>query len=439
MKILYISYLFAPMNIIGAVRPTKVVDGLSKKGYIVDVVTAEDATLKMDGLKVPNGLNNVYKIKKRGFFKLLADIPKRLMRTGATTPLISGSPKTTTVPAKRSFKRRIRSILSQTFLHFDFLAFLSGFKKACKAGKIGRDYDVIYTSYGPLSTLLCGIYAKKKMSSAKWICEFRDPVVTDVLVKEFRGLYTRIQAKACRLADKIIAVSNGYVERICGNNHREKTYMIPNGYDLGDKPVLLTDSDTDKLNLTYVGVLYLGRRDLSPIFLALKELIDENKIEKEKIVFNYAGVESSVATAQAAKFGLDDIVVDHGVLNREACLELQMRSHFLLLATWNDKNEYGVFPGKVLEYMLIGKPIISLTCGDLAGGEITRVIREGNFGFAYEEATHSQDSVALKKYLENLYNSWVETGIINFEPQKDVLDRYNYENIIERIEALIIE
>lgn len=427
------------MNIIGAVRPTKVVDALSKKGYTIDVAMGVDEAIKMDGLPVPNGINRLYKIEKRGVFKMVLDLLAPL-RGGVKSPSnasAGGNTSSQEEKAKSNVKQRIRAILSQLFNHFGFLAFLTGFKRMWKNGGVSGDYDVVYTSYGPLSSLLCGMYVKKKSPSVKWICEFRDPVVTDVLVKEFRVHYGYIQSKACSMADEIIAVSNGYVERICGENHKEKTHMIPNGYDLNDKPSSLADIKSDKLNLTYVGVLYSGKRDLSPVFLALKELIDENKIKKEKIAFNYAGLESSVALAQASRYGLEDVVVDHGVLDRKTCLELQMNSHFLVLATWNDKNEYGVFPGKVLEYMLIGKPIVSLTCGNLPGGEVTHVIREGEFGVAYEEATHTKDIASLKEYLQKLYNSWLETGIIEFNPRKDVLDRYNYENIIKRIEGLI--
>ena len=38
-RILIISELFYPQNVIGALRPTKIREYLIKKGYIVDVIT----------------------------------------------------------------------------------------------------------------------------------------------------------------------------------------------------------------------------------------------------------------------------------------------------------------------------------------------------------------------------------------------------------------
>lgn len=437
MKILFISYLFAPMNIIGAVRPTKIVDGLVKDGYIVDVVTsAEDKTIKSDGLSVPTQINNVYKIKKSGMFSFLAEIPKKLKKGGAKQPVASESTGVAKTSWKTELKKEIRGFLFQLFLHFDFLSFLKGFKDALKSGSIQRDYDVIYTSYGPLSSLLCGMYAKKKMPSSKWICEFRDPVVNVVLSKSFRSYYGRIQNKACRRADEIIAVSNGYVERICGSTYHEKAHMIPNGYDLKDKPENCKIS-SDAIELAYVGILYGGKRDLSPLFSAIRELIDENKIEPDKIIFNYAGVEFPVVKKQASQYGVERILKDYGVLARADCLDLQMSSHALVLSTWNDENEYGVFPGKFLEYMLMGKPIISVVDGNLKNSEVTQVIKEGNLGCSYESANRELDFPELKKFVYRLYSDTISGSGFKFSPSQEVLDRYNYDNIIRSIEALL--
>ena len=45
---------------------------------------------------------------------------------------------------------------------------------------------------------------------------------------------------------------------------------------------------------------------------------------------------------------MQDIVKSVGKIPRKECLELQFTSDMLVLSTWNNKGEEGVFPGKFL-------------------------------------------------------------------------------------------
>lgn len=114
-----------------------------------------------------------------------------------------------------------------------------------------------------------------------------------------------------------------------------------------------------------------------------------------------------------------------------------MNSDMLVLSTWNEKGEEGVFPGKFLEYMLIGKPIVSVVDGNIPESEVKQVMTEGNFGVTYEAANSTEDFALLKEYIKKQYDKVTNGENVEFEPNKDVLDRYNYENIMQRIEDLI--
>jgi hypothetical protein len=301
-----------------------------------------------------------------------------------------------------------------------------------------NEYDAVFSTYGPLSSLFCGMYYKKTHPNTKWICDFRDPVLVKYVTWCFKPLYRYFEVSACKKADYIVSVSNGYLERICRGKYSDKAFMIPNGYDEEDREESAgAEPLSDKLNITYVGALYGGDRDMSPLFKAIGELIAEKSIEQDKICVNYAGKECSIFKEQASKHGMQDIVVDFGSLSRKECLKFQFSSDLLLLCTWNEKAEYGVFPGKFLEYMLIGKPIISITNGDVAGSEVTNVVREGDFGIAYETAADETDFPMLKEYIKKVYDEWVQNKKVDFSPKQEVLDRYNYKTIIKRIEDLI--
>lgn len=420
-KILIVSDFFFPSAEIGAVRPSKIAKRLTADGYRVDVFTrypigknADEYCTETFSFQKGSSLNvkQTEKVaEKTGVKKLLFEkfnfLYKKLLK----------------IKSAAQTNRRNKQMLEA------FKAFVA---------KNPRDYDVIFTTFGPLGSLLCGLYYKKKFPDVRWICDFRDPAVVSQC-----GVFTKVtrrikEQQSCKLADEIVTVSNGYLKRICGDKYTEKRHMIPNGYDCADM-VYSSEKTANpgRLDLVYVGAFYGFMRDLRPVFRAVKELIDEGIADKDKIRINYAGSDSRMFMEQAKASGVQDIIVTHGVLAREECLKLQFGSDMLLLSTWNTEKECGVFPGKLLEYMLIGKPIVTTVTGDVPDSEVAQVIREGNLGIVYEEANGREDFTKLKEYILTQYNQKMSGEGIEFTPDQSVLDRYNYDTIIGRIEALI--
>ena len=186
-----------------------------------------------------------------------------------------------------------------------------------------NNYDAILTTFGPVSSVLIGLKLKEIYPSINWICDFRDSMnvkETSILLRPFMWY---LQQKACKKADHIVAVSNGYIERICGDKYTTKRHMIPNGYDKSD--LLNFQSQMlckDKLHITYVGALYEGKRKISPLFKVIRELIDENLLSIDDICFDYAGRDSACLYEQANYYNLKSVIVNHGLLSRQECLVL---------------------------------------------------------------------------------------------------------------------
>lgn len=418
-KILIISYLFAPNNDIGAVRPSKIAGLLAHRGHTVDVISY--GMKGNDSFPLPDNIHEHYMMSNQQFCIPCKSISEKSRRKRSNTLV-------------QSVKQHYRTSL----LLKNGKQFVDYCKKLYKGKLVEQQYDILITSFGPPASLQCGLFIKKLSPHIKWLCDFRDPIVTEDSPLLYLPYYKHLQSKACRVADHIVAVSNGYLRRICGNKYMSKRHMIPNGYDTAD--IAISEScipPTDLLHITYVGALYEGKRKITPLFRALRELANEGKVDLNKICFDYAGGDGAFLCAQADEFGFGSIVHDHGVLPRNECLKLQFSSHLLVLSTWNNRGEEGVFPGKFLEYMLIGKPIISITDGNLPNSEVTSVMREGRLGVAYETARANEDFSQLKQYVYACYTEWAQKGSITFEPVQEVLDRYNYDHIIKQIEGLI--
>lgn len=425
-RILLISDLFYPNNIIGGLRPTKIAKALTARGWQVDVFTRYKVDPK--------------ELSENGICSHLYGVDEIPQPEPPREPGFLGRIKKNIKQNHPALFSHLKKITDYTFYRDtvrDADRMKAELQKRMQAPDFPK-YDAVISTFGPLSSVVCGLFFKEAHPEVNWICDFRDPMVSKHLPHVFRKKFGLCQEEACRKADSIVAVSNGYLERICKGRYSEKSYMIPNGYDLHDfQSAEDVKKSTDRFTISYVGALYGGDRDLTPMFRAVSELIQEGIMEPKHLNIAYAGDEADVFKAQAQKFRVQDLVSDHGILPRRECLKLQFSSHMLVLSTWNDKSDYGVFPGKLLEYMLIGAPILSLTCGTLPDGEVTNVVREGQFGIAYEQVHDSVDYPALKAYLKTAYQQWATQGAIDFHPVSAVLDRYNYENIITAIENLL--
>lgn len=411
-RILIISELFYPKNAIGALRPTKIRKYLTKRGYTVDVITKSFA----ENDNIENG--QIWRIDAE------AD----------TFECVPAAPRSSDRGLVKELKRAKRTLISikRTKLYCrDVLRFIDTHSVQV------LEYDAVFTTFGPISSIFIGLKLKKKYPKIKWLCDFRDPMVVEEVSVFLKPYMRALQNRACRNADKIISVSNGYLKRICHGKYVDKSYMIPNGYDSGDLSLIRQTYSDGLLRFAYVGSLYEGKRKVSPLFQILRNLIDDGEISAEKICFDYAGNDYYFLAEQAKEYNLEGVLVNRGKLSRDDCLRLQAEASFLVLCTWNNKGEEGVFPGKFLEYMLFNKPIIALVDGNIADSEVAMVMREGNLGVVYEEKNSESDYAEMKKYFLNTFSEFYTTGKIEFLPSENVLNRYDYGNIATKIEELI--
>lgn len=420
-KVLIVSDFFFPSANIAAVRPSKIAKRLTADGYCVDVFTRYPI-----GEGADEYCNKCFSFQSGSALEIMKK-EDSAERTGAKKILFEkfNFLYISLLKIKSSLQTKRKN--EQMFEAFkDFVA------------KNPQNYDAIFTTFGPVGSLLCGMYYKKKFPDVKWICDFRDPAVVSQCGALKRFSRRLKEQKSCRMADEIVTVSNGYMKRICGDKYKDKRHMIPNGYDRADMEYSAEKTaEPGILTLAYVGIFYGFMRDLRPVFRAIKELSDEGLVDKTKIRINYAGTDNRTLFEQAKETSMEDIIVTHGVLAREDCLKLQFSSDLLILATWNTEKECGVFPGKLLEYMLIGKPIVTTVTGDVPDSEVAQVVREGKLGTVYEEVNGKEDFAKLKEYILKQYTLKVNGKELPFSPEQSVLDRYNYDTIIKRIEALI--
>jgi len=433
-KILVVSYLFAPISVIGAIRWSKMAKYLTRMGYEVDVITTsakapEDKMLVRDLQSIPNVIridHRKHKYDETVYFKDLQ-----------TAAAIKKAAEKGRKPLSRRIKdaiwhcaplKKITSIYVAGQDYGRSKDFFNQAKKYIKKNLDMSSYSAAICSYGPTSGTMLALWLKKTYPDLPLIMDFRDPMITRVTPPAYKRIYTRLQNNICERADRLVCVADGYYDHICGDKYSEKRYTLSNGYDPEDytEAVLF---DEPRYSFAYTvgsGGMYGGRADFRPFYSVLAELIDEGKIDKKDVVFHHIGNDGELMREQAADFGLGDIVENHGRVPREQALGWQRSVRHLSLAIWNHRDDSGVFPGKLLEYMNAGCPMIGIVNGEIGGSNLRTIAEKGRFGIVYESVSHKADRRTLKEYLASDYARWKQGLAPDFQPDEDYIKSFSY-------------
>ena len=451
-RVLLVSYYYAPQNAIGAVRPTKLAKYLTRMGYEVTVLCGKPYSTARDPV-LANDMAGVHAVRAVRERSLLRWWKERGMQTSSTPTL----PERAALPAQGVSHEGMqakatayqtkpnssvpatppqsgKSKLDSLYLWLAFCAD-AAFARACVRELLlmGEHYDVVISSYGPLSVHTIARWAKRLGIAQRWIADFRDEAT--VPFSWLKGYLKRYILRVRKHADAITAVSLGFLQMMELENFGQ---VVPNGYDREDidvvAPMVL---EKDMLTLTYCGHVYPGKADVSPVFSAIRALIDAGVCDPAHVRFHYAGKEGAAFSAAAAHFGLTDRVIDHGFLPRAQSIALQHASDVLMAATWNTAARRGVVTGKLMEYMMADRPILCCVSGELPNSDARTIMQTTRAGFGFEQANATADTKALQAYLQTLYKARIAGDPLPFSPDREAVDGYDYKNIAHTFSKLI--
>lgn len=442
-SVLVISYLFAPSNEIGAVRPTKIAKYLARKGFEVSVICADGKCIEDNNMKADmQHLKKITRIGHSSFYHQLMKCRSRILErpqhSGNNPDMPSG------IMQKSKFKKWLSVMIRQSFDMVAAYDFYFRSKKVLRNMDMNQ-FNYMFSTFGPLGSHLVGKYVRHRNKQIRWIADFRDPMdITTVHVYEkeheqygFDRTYQMIQAGICRDCDYITAVSKGFLDQVTKGELRSKASVVTNGYDTDDfkdiNNIVNSSTNPNKLTFIYTGALYEGKRDVSPIFRAINELKQEGKVDLDRIQFYYAGKEEKHLIYQAKKNNCEKIVKLFGYVSRKKSLELQNQAHILVVVTWNEPGYKGVLPGKFFEYMQFKKPIIAIISGRIKESEISEIVNDCQLGCWYENIQHEKRFMLLKEYIYHQYSCFVKDGTIEFNPLSACVDQYSYEKITDNI------
>ncbi len=288
-------------------------------------------------------------------------------------------------------------------------------------------YDVIFVTSPPIFIGIVGLVAKYRFK-AKLILDVRDlwpESLNGVGVLNHRLIlvvFRFIEKVMYQKADKIIVNSKGFINSIVmsGKVSRTKITFLPNGA----KEAELKFSRQPRASFN---VIYAGNIGLAQDHQLLIELA--KKLESYPISFIVIG------------YGIHKVIFEkkikaHKLKNvsfmkpqtRKQCLKL-IAEHDIGLVTLTNKDVFDtVLPGKLIDYMTCGVPIVAAVSGNAK-----QVIEQAKVGFASEK----RDVDEMVQSILHLYNTPHKREQLSLNGKKYVKQHFLWENNLGTLLSLL--
>lgn len=242
--------------------------------------------------------------------------------------------------------------------------------------------DCIITTGPPHSTHLIGLRLKEKFN-IPWLADFRDPWTDIYYYREFyptklaHQVNLGMEKKVLRKADKVITVSPSWKELFKSKTDTDVD-VLTNGYD-HENFNLQTGPGNDALVITYIGSM----SDIYPIDTFLEAFESFTRVSPDA-KFRIIGTISESVRTKINRLPPKNIELVPYMDHRKVITYLYLADVLLLLIPEHASSK-GIVPGKLFEYLAVGKPVLVIGPGDGDGAEI---VRKGNSGdtFTAQEA-----------------------------------------------------
>jgi len=255
------------------------------------------------------------------------------------------------------------------------------------------DYDVVYVTSPNIFLPWATFFAQKKQAGVKKILEVRDlwpdsvKEIEKLKINWFFPILKRMEKQIYKLADKIIVNNEEFKDHILRITPKKEILYLPNSLQK-------SEIDFKEANGSFK-VIYTGNIGLAQNYEQIKEVADY--LEQNKIIFNIIGYG---AYAHELRDNIEEqnmkYVTFYDEKSREECLKLT-RNHNVALSLLKESEVFlRVLPGKVVDAIGSGVPVVSNLSGYSAN-----LINHSNVGFSKPKATTADIIKMIKEIKDN--------------------------------------
>jgi glycosyltransferase involved in cell wall biosynthesis len=150
---------------------------------------------------------------------------------------------------------------------------------------------------------------------------------------------------------------------------------IPNGFDAVEAAsVEALQPENNRFRITHAGML-TQKRTAVPFLRGLRRFLAERSDIRSKIEVFFVGAREDKNERAVRDLELEDVVEFRDTLPHDEMLQLEKRSHILLLIKHVNPDYRGMVPGKLYEYIGLGRPILALVPEGEAANLVERLGR----------------------------------------------------------------
>lgn len=423
-----IAYDFPPSGESGVHRILRFMRHLPESGWVPSIVTVQPACYPSYRKTDPSLLDRVperIEVVRTPVFSLLDPLiawRNRLFRRGTSPPAAEGGGEPTHSPSPyQRFKDFVTTLASIPDEQIGWL--LPAVWASVRAIR-RQGISVLYTTGNPWTTHLIGL-SVAALTGIAWVADFRDPWVGNPYVEKaawLRRIDAWLEARVVARATRVIANTDS-LARHFGSRYPEageKFLTIPNGFEEEEfaglpEPI---PRRTPPFTICHAGTIY-SRRTPTALFeaLAASEALRENF--RIRLI---GGVEEPTRFArEVERYRLTPIVEIHPPIPHAQALHELARAD-LLLVLQNDAPLQ--IPGKLYEYLRIGRPILAVT----EGGATAELIESCRAGWVAGDA--GQIATALEAAVERLSTARPPA------PSPEVVRAFDTRHLTARLAAL---
>jgi glycosyltransferase involved in cell wall biosynthesis len=231
----------------------------------------------------------------------------------------------------------------------------------------GEGYAVAYSSSGPFTSHVVGLVLKR-LTGRPWVAELRDGWYrwNRAIFPDYPAwrdhLERRLEAVALRTADRVVLVT----ERMADAFRQQYPDLpashfsvVPNGFDRAQIPGSTPTRRTGSFEIVHAGALYYGR-SLAAFLEAARRLIDADPNFANQFRLTLIGTLDASAQTELAAHAVGQRTTCRGQLDHDATLQAMRGADALLLVANTTPGAEATVPGKLFEYLAVGRPIVAV-------------------------------------------------------------------------------
>ncbi len=294
--------------------------------------------------------------------------------------------------------------------------------------------DVVLATYPPVEVFEAGLELARRWS-VPLVADFRDGLIFEPIehrrMKRYRCVrsrYRRIEEAVLQRAQAVIAAHPDHAEYLWQNGAAEKTTVLTNFFDRDElERIVPVEPESGTLNLVHAGAFAASDPacDIGVFIDAVGSVVADSKSTDRRLRIHQLGKLTRRERRLVRPLIERGVFIDHGVVPRARCLSVERSADVLLLI--NSRARPSVAPGKIFEYLGIGRPILALSEGTFAA----EIVRETGGGWIIDPGDKAAIESRLRYLLSADSSEW---GMIPNEAQ---VEKYSSACCIDELERLL--